>query len=124
MKVASKKGRHVAKKDNYKTKVTNQGHSHVFIHIILCNIILVIFLIFYLKITSMMTNTVRNFSNSKVSNNCIIGRKYPPFPDLFLHVCSSCHHCPFQAAERSIFLHAQVTLRLTEEFMLSACGVL
>lgn len=70
VRVVSKKDRHVAKDDKYNTMVTNQGYAYVYISVILWNIILAIFLIFYLKITSMTTNTARIFSNSRFNNNC------------------------------------------------------
>jgi len=84
VRAVNKKGRQVGKKTSISTKVTNQGHAHVFICIVLWNIILAIFLIFCLKITSMTTKTGRSFSNSKFNNDYITHQKYTPSPGLLL----------------------------------------
>lgn len=100
VRVVSKKDRHVAKKVKYNTKVTNQGYAYVYISIILWNIILAIFLIFYLKITRMTTNTARSFSNSRFNNNCYPQKAHTiPWPASPFMLQPPL--LPAQAAERS-----------------------
>lgn len=70
--------------------LTNQGHAHVFICIILWNTSLAIVLIFYLNLNSVTTKPSK-FWNSKFNNNCVTHRKHVPSPDLHIPLCSSCH---------------------------------